>query len=107
MPRLLWPSLALNDDERHAFVGHFHCMRVAQLMVCKAPSHADVRGRPPQLGACRRGGPWPAARRTVDEAEHRADRELEAKFESGLQLLPSPHVHPYFAAAAALAATYE
>jgi hypothetical protein len=37
-------ELALDDDQRHALVGHFDGMGVAQLMRRKAPPHATPRG---------------------------------------------------------------
>jgi hypothetical protein len=44
-------ELALDDDQRHALVGHFDGMGVAQLMRRKAPPHATPRGGAAQVSA--------------------------------------------------------
>jgi hypothetical protein len=44
-------ELSLDDDERHAFVGHLEGVGVAQLMRGKAPAHAGARCTPAELGA--------------------------------------------------------
>jgi hypothetical protein len=49
----------------------------------------------------------PASGRSVDDAEQRADRELESQLEPGAQLLPGPCVHADLAAPSALAAADE
>jgi hypothetical protein len=61
----------------------------------------------PQLGARRGGRPRPAARRTVDDAEQRSDRQLNAGLEPGRELSPGPVMHPDLAAAAPLAVPYQ
>jgi hypothetical protein len=48
------PELALDDDKRHALVGHLDRVGVAELMGREAPPHAGSRGRPAEVGA--RGG---------------------------------------------------
>jgi hypothetical protein len=48
-----------------------------------------------------------AAGRTVDHAEERADRQLEAELEPRAQLLEAPGVHPDLAPAPALARAHE
>jgi hypothetical protein len=53
MARLLVGQLALDDDERHALVGHLGGVGVAQLMRGKAPSHAGVSCGSAELGAGR------------------------------------------------------
>jgi hypothetical protein len=54
----------------------------------------------------RRGRRLPAAsgRRSVDHAQHRADRELATDLEPRVEVLPRPTVHPDFASLAALSA---
>ena len=53
-----------------------------------------------------RGRRFPVASRgrSVDHAQHRADRELATDLEPRLELLPRPAVHSDFAALAPLAA---
>jgi hypothetical protein len=47
-------ALALDDDQRHAFVGHLDRVRVTQLVGRIAPSHAGVCAGAAELGArCR------------------------------------------------------
>jgi len=55
------------------------------------------RGRPPGS----------AASRAVDNAEQRANGELEAALEPGLKFLPAPVIHADLASASALAAPDE
>ena len=57
-----------------------------------------------QLGTRDGGRPWSSSGRAVDDAEQRADGELEAHVEPTLQVLPGPLVHADLAAVAALAA---
>jgi hypothetical protein len=45
-----------------------------------------------------------SARRAVDDAQQRTDRELAAHVKPGLELFPAPRVHPDLAAAPSLAA---
>jgi hypothetical protein len=48
-------KLALDDDERDAFVGHLDGVGVAQLMGGEASADAGDRGDATQVGACRGG----------------------------------------------------
>ena len=47
-------ELALDDDERHALVGHLDRAGVTELVGREAPTHARGRGRAAQLST--RGG---------------------------------------------------
>ena len=47
------PELALNHDERNAFVRHLDCVSVPQLMRREPPSHACRSGGTVQLLARR------------------------------------------------------
>jgi len=62
-------QLALDHHEWHAFVGHLDRVRVAQLTWREPPADACGRRGASQVGACRRDGPWPAARWAIDDAE--------------------------------------
>src|SRR4051794_25874950 len=44
-------ELALNDDQRHAFMGHLDRVGVTQSMGREPSAHAGGRRRAPQLGA--------------------------------------------------------
>jgi hypothetical protein len=44
-------ELALDDDERYAFVGHFDGVSVPELMWSEASPDARCDGRAPQLGS--------------------------------------------------------
>jgi hypothetical protein len=82
-------------------------MRVPQLVWREAPPDTGFERGPAQIGS--RGGARPkaAACRTVDHAEQRPDRQLQAQLEPWLQLVPAPGVHADLAAPAALAASDE
>ena len=73
----------------------------------EASPHAGVPRHAPKLRARRRGRPRPPARRSVDDAEQRPNRQLDAHREPRLELLPGPVVHAHLAAAAALAASHQ
>jgi hypothetical protein len=96
-------ELALDDDQRNAFPGHLNRVGVAELMWREAAPDSCRGGRAPQLGACRGGRPMPSARRAVDHAEKRTDREGASYVKPGLKLLPSPCVHADLTTAPALA----
>ena len=77
-------ELALDDDQWYAFVRLLDCVRVAQLMSRETSARAGDRRRPAQLGA--RGGRRPPApaRWAGDDAEQRADRQLERTFTAAI-----------------------
>jgi hypothetical protein len=100
-------QLALDDDERHALVCHLDGMGVAQLVRRETPANACGRRRAAQLGTRGGGRPWSSSGRAVDDAEQRADRELEAHIDPTLQVLAGPLVHTDLAPAPALAAAHE
>src|ERR671923_1355574 len=101
MPRLVGVAeLALDDDQRHALAGHLDGVRVAQLVRREASPHAGLAGDPSQLGAGGGGPPGPSAGGAVDDAEQRADGQLDARLEPRRELLPGPVVHADLAAAA-------
>jgi hypothetical protein len=73
----------------------------------ETPANACGRSRAAQLGTRGGGRPWSSSGRAVDDAEQRADRELEAHIDPTLQVLPGPLVHTDLAPAPALAAAHE
>jgi hypothetical protein len=106
MPRLLWPSwrwITISGTPSCALDG----VRVAELVGREAAPDAGRRGGPAKRRARGRAGPRPSPRVTVDDAEQRADGELEPASEPWLQLLPCPLVHADFAAPLALTAANE
>src|SRR4051812_24523165 len=100
-------ELALDHVERHALASELDGVGVAQLVRREAAPDARVGGEPAEfetyVGA-RSGAP---AGRAVDDAEQRADRQLEASGEPGPQLLPAPGVHADLAPATALAVAHQ
>jgi hypothetical protein len=54
-PEIAVAELALDDDERHAFVRHLDGVSVAKLVRREAPTNARGRSRAAQLST-RRGG---------------------------------------------------
>jgi hypothetical protein len=95
-------ELPLDHDERDTFVRHLDGVGVSQLVGREPPSHAGGRGRVMQLFARGRRFPTSSRGRSVDHAQHRADRELVADLEPGVELVPRPTVHPDLSALAAL-----
>src|SRR5438270_8966779 len=73
----------------------------------EAPSHARGRGRVMQLFARGRRFPTSSGSRSVDHAQHRADRKLAADLEPGVELVPRPSVHPDLSALTALSTSDE
>jgi hypothetical protein len=43
-------EMAVDDDRRHAFIGHLDGVGVAQLSGAKGPAHASPRCGPSELG---------------------------------------------------------
>ena len=100
-------ELALDDDQRHALVGHLDRMRVAELVGREATTHARLGGEPAELepdGWC---CPRPAACWSIDHAEERPDRDRGALVKPRPQSLPAPVIHADLAAAAALAFSHK
>jgi hypothetical protein len=101
------PELALDDDQRDAFVGHFDRVSVPQLMRREPSTDTSCGGRASQLFAASGLLPVPAGGRTVDYAQQRSDRKPGTDLEPRLQLRPVPAVHANLAALAALATPNE
>ncbi len=83
-------ELALDDVEWYALAGHLDRVRVVQLMGCKAAPDAGARGQATQGCACGCGGPWPAACRSVKNADKGTDGQLDADLEPRVEVLPGP-----------------
>src|SRR3954452_20586016 len=73
----------------------------------EAPSHARLGGEATELNPDAGARPGSASRRTVDDAEQRPDRQLDACGKPGRQLLPAPGVHADLAPTATFAAAHE
>src|SRR5215217_2418456 len=102
MPRLLWPSwrwMTISSTPSWAISTAWAC-----LSWCGAKRRRTPAAGAPQLGACRGGRPVPSARRAVDDAQQRTDRQLTPHVEPEQELFPAPGVHADFAATPALAA---
>jgi hypothetical protein len=95
-------ELALDDDQRYALASHFDGVDVPEPMWREAPPHSCRAAG--ALGTCRSRRPVPAARRAVDDAQQRTDRQRAPHVKPGFELLPSPCVHADLATTPALAA---
>jgi len=95
-------ELPLDHYKRDTFVRHLNRVGVSQLVGREPPCHACGRGRVMQLLARGRRFPTSSGGRSVDHAQHRADRQLSADLEPGIELVPCPTVHPDLSALAAL-----
>ena len=84
------PELTLDNDERNAFVCHLDGVSVSELVRRESASHTRRRRGMVQLLARGRCLPAPARGRSVDHAQHRADRELAADLEPRIELLLIP-----------------
>jgi hypothetical protein len=100
-------ELALDHDQRHVLVRHLDRVCVAELVWREAASYTGRCCGPAKLRTRGLAGPHPSARATADDAEQRADGELQPYSEPWLELLPGPLVHADLAAPAALAAADE
>jgi hypothetical protein len=87
-PEMGMPELALDDDQRHALVGHLDRVRVPELMGREPAPDSRCDGGPAQLSARGRRLPVASGGRALDHAEQRADRELDAELLPWLELLP-------------------
>jgi hypothetical protein len=81
---------------------------ISTAWACRSRCGAKRR-RTPAAPAARRssapaGRPLPSARRAVDDAQQRTDRQRAPHLKPGLELLPSPCVHADLATTPALAA---
>jgi hypothetical protein len=99
--------LALDDDQRDTFARHLDGVSVAELVRRESSPDAGERRGAAQLFACGGLRPSAAARRPGEDAEQRADGQLDADSQPLVELFPSPVVHADLAAAAALATADE
>jgi hypothetical protein len=67
-------ELALDDEERHAFVSHLNGMGMTELVRRETPAHTGRRRDTSKLPTRRGGLPSATRRRTMDDAQQRADR---------------------------------
>jgi hypothetical protein len=96
--------LALDDDQRHAFVGHLDGVGVTQLVRREPAPHSCGGSDASQLSPCRGGRPVASACGAVDDAQHWTNRELAPDVKPGLELFLSPSVHADLPTAPTLAA---
>ncbi len=82
MAQLALAQLALDDNERYAFVSHLDSVGVLELVGRETTPHACRGGRVMWLLA--RGGGFPAATRgrSMQHAEHRPDRKVSSDLKS-------------------------
>jgi hypothetical protein len=98
------PQLALDDVERHRFVGELDRVGVAQLVGAREPPpQPGLGGDAPEPGAGGVARPGPATGPSVDHAQQRPDGHAHAQLEPGAEVVPAPRIHADLAAAAVLA----
>jgi hypothetical protein len=71
-------ELALDDVERYAFAGELDGVGV-ELMRREAPPDTRLGSEPTKLDADTGARPGPASGRAIDDAEQRADRQLNSR----------------------------
>jgi hypothetical protein len=93
-PKVGMPELPLNNRQRNPFVRHLDRMSMPQLVRREPTPHPGLHGEPAKLST--RGGrrPAPPACGAGEDAEQRADRELDAVLGPAGDVLPCPVVHP-------------
>ena len=87
-------ELALDYEQRDAFVGHLDVVGVPELVRGKAAPHSSFGRSPAQVSPGGRVRPVSPACRSGDDAKQRPDRKLETCLEPRLQLLPAPASMP-------------
>jgi hypothetical protein len=92
------PELALDDVHRNALSGQLDSVPMPELMRRKPASHARVGGQSAQLGTGCGGRPRTTAGGSVDHAEQRPARHLDAMLQPGVEVFEPPIVHAYLAA---------
>jgi len=94
------PELALDHRQRHPFSGELDRVRMVELMRRQPAPHPGSSRVAAQLTARRGRGPRPLARRPVDHAEQRTDRQLDPGGEPRSEMIAlRPRVHPDLTAA--------
>src|SRR5215216_2673884 len=107
MPRLVWPSwrwMTISGTPSRAISTAWAWRSWCGAKRRRTPVARATRRSSVRAAAAAHGRP---ARGTVDDAEQRPDRQLNAHVEPGRELFPGPVVHPDLAAAAALAAPHQ
>jgi hypothetical protein len=100
-------ELALNHNDRQAFMGHLNSVGVTELVWRKpAANPSPLRGIT-QLCTETSRRAWPPPCRSAQDAEQGADGQRCTVREPGFELSPRPAVHPNLTTFAALAATNE
>ena len=84
------PKLTLDHDQRNALVRHLDRMSMTELVRREPSSHTGSGRGMVQLLARRGGLPTASGGRSVDHAQHRADRDLATDLEPGIELLLIP-----------------
>jgi hypothetical protein len=82
------PELPLDDDQRHTFTGHLHCVRVSELMRREAATDPGFAGGVAQLRPNPGGRARPAACWSAKHTEDRADGERGSDHEPRRKLVP-------------------
>jgi hypothetical protein len=89
-PEVSMSELALDDDERDAFVGHLDRVGVPELVWREPAPYPGCSGGVAEVSASRRRFPVAPGGGPMDDAEQRTDREAGAELLPGLELLLIP-----------------
>jgi hypothetical protein len=103
MPRFAWPSCRWMTLSGTPFASHLDGMGVPQLVRREATTHASVGSQMAKGVAGGGAGPRSSSSRAGEDAQQRADRQLDAELEPRRDLLPAPRVHADFSTLAAVA----
>jgi hypothetical protein len=102
------PELPLDHRQRHPLAGEFDRMSMPQLMWRKPAPDASCERVAAQLRTRCGGRPGPAASRSVDHAEQRADRQLDPARDPGSEMVvPGPGIESDLATPITLAFPYQ
>ena len=93
-PEVRVPELPLDDRQRDPFVRHLDRVGVPELVRCEPPPHSGLGRESAKLTAGGGRRPAAAAGRAGEDAEQRADGQLDAVLGPATDLLPCPVVHP-------------
>ena len=88
------PELSLDYEQRDPLARHLHRMCVPELVWREPASDPRCRGGVVQLSADSGRSAWPPTCWATQDAEQSAGRQLPAELKPGVEVRPSPPVHP-------------
>ena len=97
------PKLALDDVDRHTLTSELDRVRVAQLVGRETAPDAGLGCQRSQLATNGSRRPCPTARRAVEDAEQRPDRQLNALLDPDVEVVEPSLIESQLAALVTLA----